>query len=213
MIPPGMIYDELRDKLLPASAVSYDLKSPCDDCPFRKSSPYHSGVAGGVWDTIRTIEINRFSHTCHKTDYRQGCDGPRAGGDPGQIQACIGSLLMLLKTGDGVDLQLPLLQAAERGQLDLDDLAARARVDEATYTFPEFLAQYAQWEYARTHRDDGDGAQDDPDNTFGMLALRIHNELVREPGRDITHEDAQAWMDELTNEASNIPKDIPGEPS
>lgn len=90
--------------------LDWSMKNPCADCPFTKSAPFHRGVCRSIPDYFDTIRRNNFSHTCHKTDNRPACDGPKnyQGDKP---QHCIGSILMLLKTGDGYDLQLPLLRA------------------------------------------------------------------------------------------------------
>ena len=125
-----------------ASDVDWDLKSPCDDCPFLKRSPYHEGVASSLPNYVDSIEAHRFAHTCHKTDARPSVDGPRTWG--GRAKHCAGAILMLLKTGNGLDLQLALLQACEDGKLDIHEMTERARRDSSVFTVPELLAFYAR---------------------------------------------------------------------
>jgi hypothetical protein len=128
---------------LPAAELLWDLKSPCADCPFLRSSPPHHGVARGIPQVIFSIDAGTFAHTCHKTDNRPSCDGPR--NFDGPTRHCAGAVLMLLKTGQGKDLQLPLLQAAEQGKLDLAEMTARAKASPNVFTLRGFLVFYAQW--------------------------------------------------------------------
>jgi hypothetical protein len=129
-----------------ASDVSWDLRNPCADCPFMKTSPFHQGVAKSIPALCESIESHSFAHTCHKTDYRTKCDGPVAGKPTGRaVQECVGSTLMLLKTGQGKDLQLPLLQAMESGKLSDDavrQMTARAKADDSVFTLPELIRFY-----------------------------------------------------------------------
>lgn len=127
--------------------VRWDLRHPCADCPFVKTSPYHEGVAESLATShAAAIMQQRFAHTCHKTDTRETCDGPVSGKETGRpVQHCAGALMMLLKTGAGMDLQLPLLQALDDGKLrgeDLRELTARAKADPAIFTLPQMLRFY-----------------------------------------------------------------------
>jgi hypothetical protein len=121
-----------------AADLDWDLKRPCADCPFRRSTPFHAGVCSSALNYLRSIEAHNFSHTCHKTDPASDSEQGQAYG--GRLKHCVGSLFMLLKTGDGFDLQMPLLQAAEDGKLDIHELARAAEADEECYTLSEFLA-------------------------------------------------------------------------
>lgn len=121
--------------------VAWNRTTPCSDCPFLKTSPFHEGVADSIPQYVESIQRGQFAHTCHKTDNRADCDGPR--NFNGQPQHCAGAILMLLKTGMATDLQLPLLQAAERGELDLKAMTAKAKVAAAVFTLPELLRFYA----------------------------------------------------------------------
>ena len=105
--------------------VDWDLKRPCADCPFRRGTPFHEGIANGTVDVVHSIELRRFAHTCHKTD--NFSDSPEGRRYRGRLKHCAGSLIMLLKTGHGLDLQVPFLKAAEAGKLDIHELSEIAR--------------------------------------------------------------------------------------
>lgn len=134
------------DKEVLAADVHWDMRNPCADCPFMKTTPFHQGVAKSIPNVVGSINEGRFAHTCHKTDTRKACDGPVAGKETGKpVQHCIGSILMLLKTGKGKDLQLPFLQAIESGKLstaDLSKLTARAKSDPNVFTIFSFITFY-----------------------------------------------------------------------
>lgn len=123
-----------------STEIGYDLKRPCQDCPFTRRAPFHSGVAESIPEYIASIDMGRFSHSCHKTDRRPQCDGPHTW--EGKPQHCVGALLMLIKTGDGKDLQLPLLQAAEAGKIDLEALFELAKTDTEVFTLDEMIEFY-----------------------------------------------------------------------
>ena len=76
--------------------VEYNLKKPCDDCPFKKSTPFHVGVAQSIQGYADSLDAGTFAHTCHKTENRPECDGPR--NHAGKAEHCFGALLMILKT-------------------------------------------------------------------------------------------------------------------
>lgn len=123
-----------------AGELEWDLKSPCGDCPFRKSSPFHLGVATSLPTYLKTIDENRFAHTCHKTDSRPEVDGPRTW--QGATKHCAGALMMLLKTGDGKDLQLPLLHAMEDDKFDVEEMTRLAKENADVFTLDELIAFY-----------------------------------------------------------------------
>lgn len=128
--------------ILFARDVEYKVHNPCADCPFLKSSPFHEGVAGSIPEMIESMVDHNFAHTCHKTDNRLACDGPR--NHQGTTQHCAGALMMLLKTGKGFDLQLPLLEAAQAGKIDLKEWTARAIAAKNVFTVKEMLDYYAK---------------------------------------------------------------------
>lgn len=123
--------------------VNWKVKNPCGDCPFLRTSPFHEGVAGSIPGMMESIANNTFSHSCHKTDNRPTCDGPRnyVGETP---EHCAGSILMLLKTGRGFDLQLPFLKAADEGKVDIVEWARRAKAANNVFTVPEMLRFYTK---------------------------------------------------------------------
>lgn len=73
------------------SDVGFKLKAPCDDCPFKKTTPLHSGVMSDLPMYDKQLKEGGFAHTCHKTDSR--ADGYIEQYD-GQVQHCYGALTM-----------------------------------------------------------------------------------------------------------------------
>lgn len=121
--------------------VVWDLKSPCDDCPFMRTSPYHGGVAESLPGMAESImERHEFSHSCHKTDCRPSVDGPQTW--QGAVKHCAGALMMLLKTGKGLDLQGPLLDAASKGKFDVHEMTRRAKLDGRVFKLNEMMDFY-----------------------------------------------------------------------
>lgn len=76
--------------------IGFDLKKACQDCPFKKATPIHSGVAQDLPALAGHIEMGSFMHSCHKTD--PDSDGYNAD-YKGQIQHCAGAIVMLKKMG------------------------------------------------------------------------------------------------------------------
>jgi hypothetical protein len=81
--------------------IGYKLKTPCNDCPFKKSSPLHEGVMRSLPEYDGYMKSGSFAHTCHKTDSRSDGYVDNYGG---QIQHCAGALIMFknmeLSAGD-----------------------------------------------------------------------------------------------------------------
>lgn len=119
--------------------MRYDLRKPCDDCPFMRATPYHSGVAASLLKCKESIDTNVFSHSCHKTDNRKACDGPK--GHKGPIQHCVGALLMILKSKD-VPYQRPMLIATDDGRLDFWKWFRAAKADRKAHTLRSLMDFY-----------------------------------------------------------------------
>lgn len=126
----------LTPEFLTADQVAWDMKGPCNDCPFRRDAPDHEGVCASVKGYIEALEENRFSHSCHKTDNR--ADGPR--NHTGAVQHCGGALHFIVRAK--CDLQLPLLQAADAGKINLRELSTRARRDKRVFASVSELLSY-----------------------------------------------------------------------
>lgn len=84
-----MTNDETRE-------LHFDMKAPCDDCPFRRDVPCHDGVGSDLMSIWGKIETGRFAHSCHKTDSRS--DG-FTGNEKTKIQHCAGALIMMKNMG------------------------------------------------------------------------------------------------------------------
>ncbi len=102
------------------SEVGYDLKAPCNDCPFRRSSPLHKGVLHSLPDYEKRITEGEFGHSCHKTDER--ADSGFVSLVNGKIQHCVGALAFMKKMEEADDpeepklkTQMGLLRALVRG--------------------------------------------------------------------------------------------------
>lgn len=122
--------------------VAWNLARPCADCPFRRDAPDHLGVVKSLPEYLDSIRGGTFAHTCHKTDNRSSCDGPRSFTGE-QAEHCAGALHFLIRCGEGLDLQLPLLQAIEAGKLDIHAACKAAEADEAVFgSLKEFIAYY-----------------------------------------------------------------------
>lgn len=94
--------------------ISYNLKSPCSDCPFTKSAKHHIGVAKDLVKLSKSLESKSFGHTCHKTDERS--DG-YVEGHKGPMEHCAGAMIMLKKMNHE---QPNLMLEVRRGNLDPD---------------------------------------------------------------------------------------------
>lgn len=130
----------LNEKPLLVNDIGWNLRHPCGDCPFRRDAPAHKGVAQSIPDYLETIAAGKFAHTCHKTDNRLACDGPRNFKGE-KAEHCAGALHFLLRAGVG--LQLPLLQAAEAGKFDIELATRDAEANETVFaSVDELLAYY-----------------------------------------------------------------------
>lgn len=138
--------EALGEPAVLAADLHWDMRNPCSDCPFLKSTPFHQGIAKSVPAVHESIEQHTFSHSCHKTDTRPQCDGPVRGKETGRpVQHCAGAILMVLKTGKGADLQLPLLKAMESGKIsakDVQKMTRRAKRDANIFTLRGFIDFY-----------------------------------------------------------------------
>lgn len=139
------------ENYLPPDGLDWDLKQPCDDCPFTRAAPFHQGVAETLPQNVEAIEAHRFAHTCHKTDNRPYCDGPKTyqGERP---KHCVGALYMLIKSGGSKWMQHAFVQAMDAGRVDVEDLCRRARADRRCFTLRGLLGFYTREILRRTRR-------------------------------------------------------------
>lgn len=77
--------------------IRFDLRSPCDDCPFRTDAPMHEGIMSELPQKILLLESGNLAHTCHKTDPRADCAPERRAPPGSPIQHCAGAIIMALK--------------------------------------------------------------------------------------------------------------------
>jgi len=107
-------FDEKKiEELTNARNLGFDLKTPCNDCPFRSDAKFHSGIVKDLPRLAENIKEGNVIHSCHKTD-------PRADGftslNNGKIQHCAGMMIMEMK--DKGDVTLPMFLY---GQLDSEN--------------------------------------------------------------------------------------------
>lgn len=76
--------------------VKFILRRACKDCPFRRSTPHHEGVAGDLINLHGQIETGGFLHSCHRTDPRSDGYVP---GYKGPVSHCAGAAMMLKNEG------------------------------------------------------------------------------------------------------------------
>lgn len=113
--------------------IGYKVKTPCNDCPFRKSAPLHNGVMKDLPEYHKRLKAGSFGHSCHKTDART--DG-FVNEYNGEIQHCMGVLSMFKKMDEATDpdalvdensadyypMQHGLIHAMFKGGVKYDDI-------------------------------------------------------------------------------------------
>jgi hypothetical protein len=109
--------------------IGWKLKTPCSDCPFKRTTPLHTGIMADLPMYEEKIKERRLAHTCHKTDSR--ADGYVPTYD-GQVQICPGSLVFFnnmekssgegLETPDGYPSTQQVLYYAVANKVDLEAL-------------------------------------------------------------------------------------------
>lgn len=124
------------------SDIDWNIGYPCADCPFLISSPYHEGVAGSLPEYVSAIDRGVFSHTCHKTDNREICDGARGSYKGDKPKHCAGALVMLHNTGEEATIQ-PYMTAVDRGWLNASKLGRMLfKMKSRAHTLDSFLKFY-----------------------------------------------------------------------
>jgi len=127
-----------------SAELRFDLKKPCKDCPFLKTTPHHEGVASDLMSISTSIESENAAFTCHKTDPRS--DSPTGQRHTGPVQHCAGFILMCEK---GKTPQVPYLTAWCSRQFDLDKLDKSAPVYDS---FMDMVRSYGHWIKGQLHR-------------------------------------------------------------
>lgn len=91
---------------------AFDMKKPCDSCPFRSDIPL-IGAPDWAMDVLQGIRSGNLAHSCHKTD-------PKADGfkNTKKTQHCMGFLGLMKNMGEfgGSD----TIVAMVRGDLNWD---------------------------------------------------------------------------------------------
>lgn len=123
---------------MPSVDWSFEMKKPCDSCPFRSDIPL-VGAPDWAHDVLTGIRRGNLAHSCHKTD-------PKADGFKGTKKTyhCMG-FLGLMKNMD----QTPgsdAVMAMVRGQLDWDAIPT----DGVWKSMDEMM-----FAYLRKYRDEG----------------------------------------------------------
>lgn len=117
--------------------IKFDLKQPCKDCPFKKSTPKHKGIASSLIEYSGFIDQGTFAHTCHKTDKR--ADSPEGRKFKGTPRHCAGALILMRN-----DPQCMSNYIAARSQIGLIDL--NKIKDTGVYkSFKEMALDYYRW--------------------------------------------------------------------
>jgi len=130
-------YDPTEGRLIEGNVkLKYDLKKPCKDCPFLQGSELHQGIAKAIPEYIANLEMDRFAHTCHKTDPRT--DSPEGQAFKGDIQHCAGSIAMMAQGS----------LTAQSHVIDNVPLSRwnKLKATPGTYrSFQHFLRTYVNW--------------------------------------------------------------------
>src|SRR5687768_3146507 len=83
-------FDGLNDAQI-AAGLQFDLRAPCRDCPFKRTTKPHPGVARYLPAVIAQLMGGDTSHSCHQTDPR--ADSPIGRKHTGPIQHCAGFMI------------------------------------------------------------------------------------------------------------------------
>lgn len=136
--------NDLRD--LRANCIRFDQKNPCADCPFtRNGPPGHTGVLSSLVTYAEMIETGELVHTCHKTDQREDCDGPKRmpGGShspDNTVNACAGLMQLFAKSDYPFG---PMISYASRQGVDIGDLIKRANSNDDVFgSIGEMMRHY-----------------------------------------------------------------------
>lgn len=117
--------------------IEFKMMAPCEDCPFKRSTKKHSGVAGALMEYHSNMEAGTFAHTCHKTDVRaDSVHGRRHQGKP---QHC-GGALALMKNDPTCTSNLVINMIARR-KIN----PKKIKTDGVYASFREMVRDYARW--------------------------------------------------------------------
>lgn len=116
--------------------LKYDLKKPCPDCPFTMRAELHQGVAKALPEYMANMEMDRFAHTCHKTDPRADSDeGKRFKGQP---RHCAGAIAMMAQ--GGLTAQSHVIEAVPQKNWDM------LKKSQGTFKdFKHMVFTYVKW--------------------------------------------------------------------
>lgn len=93
--------------------MAFDMKKPCETCPFRKDIPL-DGAPDWALDVLKGFVRGALSHSCHKTD--PNADGFKGGK---RKQHCIG-ILGVMKNMGNICISGEAAHALVTGELDWD---------------------------------------------------------------------------------------------
>ena len=123
-------------RAIDVSELSFDLKKPCKDCPFKKSTPVHEGILADLMDICNKLDDGTGIFTCHKTDPNtDSTDGQKF---KGKLQHCAGFMIMAVKSKKTTD---HMINAYADNKLDLAGLELSPEVS----TRKEFVMKHADY--------------------------------------------------------------------
>lgn len=135
----------MNDVKVTEDYIGWDLKIPCAECPFRKSTPCEKkGIQDlpGLVDTMMTTGV--IAHSCHRTDPRSDYANPKL--INGKVQACAGFTLFALNSGYPTG---PMMRAYSAGKLSIKKLRKYKplahSLDDLKEAYKEHLIKLGLW--------------------------------------------------------------------
>jgi hypothetical protein len=143
----------MSSKVIDHSTLRYDLKKPCKDCPFLKTTRFHEGIYNSLPELVSAADRGLMCHTCHKTD--PDSDSKEGTSYTGPLQHCAGLLVMMSKDEEMVC--KPQLSAWASKKWNPDKMDKKALVWD---NLVEMILAYSAWrkKLLRERRDGTRGA-------------------------------------------------------
>ena len=123
-----LINDEPEELNRLARNIGYDLREPCADCPFLKSTPVErKGIQDLPGLMTSLYSDGEIAHSCHKTDPRSDAPDPKLVN--GKIQHCVG-FIKFAANNDRVTWRMSM--AVHDGSMPKEMLQPDDRIHNAT---------------------------------------------------------------------------------